>query len=105
MKTVQSLSTVPPREENRNIGIQIYCPHCEMGRVFKIDENLKLLQERTASVFGIRTICEGCKKEFQVSLGWIDARKQGYSYRYFPLEVAEEMQKVMDESELGKMHL
>lgn len=104
IKTYQKASTLPPVEKDKNIGILIGCANCSVARVFNITNTLKEIEDRRSSNFLIETVCEKCGHLIGVAIGWIDASKEGYSYRKMSLPPAEFMTNVVDDNGLREIH-
>ena len=99
--TRQKLSMALPRTENLNMGLMIGCGNCPAIRVFKIDANLKLIQNRDSAGMTIETECEKCGHFISVTIGWIDATRKGYSYRKMDGAIVHEANVVVDENGLA----
>lgn len=86
-KTYQKTSTTTPDSENRDVGMMIGCGNCPAIRIFKIDAALEAVINRQSEGFAIETECEECGHLIAVAIGWINAKKRGYSYRKMELSL------------------
>jgi len=99
--TFQKTSLVPPDSTNRNLGLMIGCGNCKTMRMFKIDEVLKVLEERKTAGFLIETECEECGHYIAATIAWIDT-KPGYSYRKLPFWPGDNVLTTSDENGLRR---
>lgn len=102
--TNQIMSMTLPKVENQNMGLMIGCGNCSAIRVFKIDTVLKLIQSRESAGMTIETKCEKCGHLIAVSIGWINANQEGYSYRKMDGATMNNTNIVIDKNGLADSH-
>lgn len=103
-KTYQKMSTVLPKDKNKNLGLMIVCGNCSAMRVFKIDDTLRVLQNRATAGQIFETECEECGHSIAVIIGWIDASKFGYSHRGMEFSTSDNVAIVSDDGGLTKIN-
>src|SRR3990167_9622586 len=99
MKSIQTTNTEQP-EGFKKIGLFIECRKCNKGRTYKIDEQLKLVEDSISSGFNIEVECEGCKNVILVGIGYIDENNYSYKKQDF---ISKRGYQVLDENGLGDL--
>lgn len=79
MRTAQIISQSKPSSKENVFSFGVYCDNCGTGRVFRIQETIRLLTTRFTRLFTVKTECEKCGHKISASIGWIPDRKN-YSY-------------------------
>ena len=80
MKTTQIISQSKPIEKENILSFGIYCDNCGTGRIFRIQQTLRLITTRFTRLFMVKTECEKCGHKISASIGWIPD-KMGFAYK------------------------
>jgi len=80
MKSIQTINNEKVTDNQKQIALYLECRKCGFGRVYLIDENLWLLQNKEISSLGIEVKCEKCNNIIYAGIGYVNIEK-GLSYK------------------------
>ena len=75
----QAHALEPPRPEDQVLSLKLACPVCQTFRVFLVEHSVKMVLDREVQYIMIRTFCEVCLLEHDMTLYW-GSRTDHFTY-------------------------